>query len=158
MTGKRSRVEIVDFEPTLAGHFDRLNREWLESLFTVEDLDARILGDPQRYVIAAGGHILFAKAAGEIVGTVALKYAGSRRYELTKMAVTASARGMGAGRLLGLAAVNRYRELGGTRLFLESHSSLLPALALYESLGFRHRPRPAPSEYARADVYMEYGA
>ena len=158
MTGRRSRVEIVDFEPALAGHFDRLNREWLESLFTVEDIDARVLGDPQRYVIAAGGHIQFARAAGEIVGTVALKHAGSRRYELMKMAVTASARGMGAGRLLGVAAVDRYRELGGTCLFLESHSSLLPALALYESLGFRHCLRPAPSEYARTDVYMEYAA
>ena len=158
MTGRRSRVGIVDFEPTLAGHFDRLNSEWLDTLFTVEDIDARVLGDPQRYVIAAAGHILFARAAGEIVGAVALKHAGSRRYELTKMAVTATARGMGAGRLLGLAAVDRYRELGGTCLFLESHSSLLPALVLYESLGFRHCLRSAPSEYARADVYMEYVA
>ena len=78
------------------------------------------------------------------------------RYELTKMAVTTAAQGLGAGRRLGEAVIDRYRALGGTSLYLESHSSLAPALALYESLGFRHSPRPAPSEYARSDVYMEY--
>ena len=149
-------LEIVDFEPGLAADFERLNREWLEALFTVEPIDARVLGDPQRYVIDPGGHILFARAGGVVVGTVALKHEGQGRYELTKMAVTAAAQGLGAGRRLGEAVIDRYRELGGSSLYLESHSSLAPALALYESLGFRHSPRPAPSEYARSNVYMEY--
>jgi ribosomal protein S18 acetylase RimI-like enzyme len=149
-------VAILEFESRLAPDFERLNREWLESLFTVEPIDARILGEPERYIIDSGGDILFAEVRGSIVGTVALKSEGNGRYELTKMAVTASARGLGAGRRLGEAAIDRYHALGGTSLFLESHSSLLPALALYESLGFRHHPRPAPSEYARSDVYMEY--
>jgi hypothetical protein len=40
-------------------------------------------------------------------------------------------------------------------LFLESSSKLGPALALYESSGFEHRPAPRPgSQYARADIYM----
>jgi putative acetyltransferase len=40
-------------------------------------------------------------------------------------------------------------------LFLESSRKLAPALALYESVGFRHRPAPRPgSHYVRADVYM----
>jgi GNAT superfamily N-acetyltransferase len=156
MNGVPGDLEIVDYEPLLAPDFERLNREWLEALFTVEPIDARVLGDPQRYIIDPGGHILFARTPGAIVGTVALKYEGQGRYELTKMAVTAAAQGLGAGRLLGEAVIDRYRELGGSSLYLESHSSLAPALALYESLGFRHSPRPAPSEYARSDVYMEY--
>ncbi len=156
MSSAAADLEIVDFEPGLAADFERLNREWLEALFTVEPIDARVIRDPQRYVIDPGGQILFARQGGAIVGTVALKYEGDGRYELTKMAVTVAARGLGAGRRLGEAAVDRYRELGGTSLYLESHSSLAPALALYESLGFRHSPRPAPSEYARSDVYMEY--
>lgn len=148
--------EIVDFEPLLAPQFERLNREWLEALFTVEPIDARVLGNPQRYVIDPGGFILFARTPSAVVGTVALKHAGRGRFELTKMAVTAAAQGLGAGRRLGEAVIDRYRGVGGSSLYLESHSSLAPALALYESLGFRHSPRPAPSEYARSDVYMEY--
>ncbi len=156
MSASPADLELLDFEPALAPDFERLNREWLEALFTVEPIDARVLGDPQRYVIEPGGQILFARAGDTIVGTAALKYEGSGRYELTKMAVTAAARGLGAGRRLGEAVIDRFHELGGSSLYLESHSSLAPALALYESLGFRHCPRPAPSEYARSDVYMEF--
>ncbi len=158
MSESLSCIEIIDFEPALAADFERLNREWLEALFTVEPIDARILADPQRYILDPGGHILFARSTSEIVGTAALKHAGDGRYELTKMAVTPAARGLGAGRQLAEAVVARFRELHGSCLYLESHSSLAPALALYESLGFRHRPRTTPSEYARADVYMVYEA
>ena len=72
------------------------------------------------------------------------------------MAVTPSAQGLGLGRVLANAAIGRYRESRGLKLYLESHSSLAPALALYESVGFRHAAPPAPSEYERADVYMIY--
>lgn len=153
MTGD---VAILDYRPELAPDFERLNREWLEALFRVEDVDANVLADPGRHVIEPGGHILLARIGDEVVGTVALKHEGGGRYELTKMAVTASAQGKGVGRLLALAAIERYRAIGGRELYLESHSSLTPALRLYESIGFRHTPPPAPSEYERADVYMVY--
>lgn len=53
------------------------------------------------------------------------------------------------------AALDLYRTLGAHELFLESSSLLAPALALYESVGFRHHPAPrAGSHYARADVHM----
>ena len=52
-------------------------------------------------------------------------------------------------------ALQAYREMDGRELFLESSLKLGPALALYESVGFRHHPAPRPgSHYARADVYM----
>ena len=58
-------------------------------------------------------------------------------------------------RALMLGALDAFGELQGRELFLESSSKLGPALALYESVGFRHYPAPRPgSHYARADVYM----
>jgi hypothetical protein len=42
-----------------------------------------------------------------------------------------------------------------TRLVLVSNSRLRPALQLYETFGFQHRPPPAPLPYSTADVYME---
>lgn len=72
------------------------------------------------------------------------------------MAVTESCRGQGIGRALLCAAVARFRDLEGKRLFLESNSSLEPALTLYESAGFRHETPLERSEYARADVYRVY--
>ena len=150
-------VTILDYRPELAPDFERLNREWLEALFRVEDVDAKVLSDPGPYIIEPGGHILFARLGEEIAGTVALRHEGGGRFELTKMAVTSSAQGRGLSRIPASAAIGRYRESRGRQLYLESHSSLAPALALYESVGFRHAAPPAPSEYERADVYMIYG-
>ena len=150
-------VEIVDYAPELAANFRDLNVEWLDKYFVVEPIDHEVLGDPDGQVIAGGGAILFARLDGSIVGTVALKHHGDGVYELTKMAVTERCQGAGVGRRLMQACLDRYAELGGRRLFLESHSSLKPALHLYESAGFQHAARAVPSDYARADVYMVFG-
>ncbi len=151
-------VRIVDFAPGYAADFERLNREWLERYFHIEPIDARVLRDPQVEIVAHGGVVLFAVAKDQaVVGTCALKYHGDGVYELTKMAVTAAAQGGGIGRALLEAAIARYRSLGGVRLYLETHDSLVPAIALYEWGGFRHAARPGgPSVYERANVYMEF--
>ena len=103
-----------------------------------------------------GGVILYLLDGAEAVGTVALKHQGDRVYELTKMAVTSARQGRGYGRQLLSAAVHRFLDLDGDLLYLESHSSLTAALALYESAGFHHEPCPTPSDYEPADVYMAY--
>ncbi len=151
----RAAAEIVGFEPRYADDFRLLNEEWLTTYYRVEDVDAIVLRNPARKIIEPGGDILFARVGDRIVGTVALKFAGDGRYELTKMAVTPEFQGHGIGRQLLDAAIDRYRALGGSLLFLESQKRLGAALSLYERAGFEHRPRPMPSEYERADVYME---
>ena len=76
-------------------------------------------------------------------------------FELTKMAVQPGLRGAGIGRRLMEGALAAFRARRGRELFLESSSKLGPALQLYASVGFVHRPAPRPgSHYARADVYM----
>ena len=149
-------VEILDFAPEHAAWFRTLNVEWLEKYYRVEPIDELVLSNPIDKVIRPGGDILFARLGGKIVGTAALKHAGDGVYELTKMAVTESAQGLGLGRRLLEACVDRFRERGGKRLFLESQRRLGAALKLYESSGFEHVERPVPSQYERADVYMEY--
>lgn len=149
-------IRIVDYSSQYADAFERLNREWLEKYFRVEQIDVVILSDPETTILKDGGVILYALVNDEAVGTVALHHFGDGVYELTKMAVTEGHQGKGLGRQLLSAAIARFVELQGERLYLESHSSLAPALALYESAGFRHEARPSPSEYERADVYMVY--
>jgi GNAT superfamily N-acetyltransferase len=64
---------------------------------------------------------------------------------------------MGVGRKLLLSVLEAGRNLGARRLYLETNHILTPAIQLYESVGFTHIPplRVTPSDYARADVYME---
>lgn len=153
----RDDLQIVDFTPAYADAFLRLNLEWLEKFFYVEDIDRAVLSNPQAEIIDHGGQILFAVLGGEVCGTVALKHFGDGCYELTKMAVTASRQGAGIGRALMLAAIDKFSALAGKKLYLETHSSLTTAIALYESAGFVHRAPPRASEYARADTYMVFG-
>ncbi|MDQ3288273.1 MAG: GNAT family N-acetyltransferase [Pseudomonadota bacterium] len=140
--------------------FARLNLEWLQRWFVVEPIDREVLDDPETHILADGGRVLFAIATDpggtrHAVGTAALKHEGRGVYELTKMAVAPEARGCGVGRQLMHRALQSFEQMGGTELFLESSSRLGPALKLYESVGFAHRPAPRPgSHYARADVYM----
>jgi len=78
-------------------------------------------------------------------------------FEVAKMAVTESMRRSGIGRQLLEKAITEARALGAHRLYLETNKTLVGAIRLYESVGFRHLPseRVIPSAYARADVYME---
>ncbi len=151
-----TEVEIVDYSDCYGDAFERLNCEWLEKYFEVESVDREVLLAPQATILDHGGIILYLLRGGEVVGTVAVKHDGDGVYELTKMAVTQSHQGLGLGRRLLAAALRRFDDLNGKMLYLESHSSLGPALALYESAGFRHEPPPSPSDYERADVYMVY--
>ena len=108
------------------------------------------------YIIDRGGQILFAKYKGKIVGTCALIKETDDRYELSKMGVLEGYQGKQIGKKLGLAIVDRARQLGAKTLFLDSNKKLAPAIKLYEKLGFVHvhRKTQEPS-YQRSNVYME---
>lgn len=150
-----SDIAIVPFRAELAADFRRLNLAWIESLFRVEDPDRKVLDDPERAIVAPGGQIFFALDGAAAVGTVAMIHCGDGRYELAKMAVAATHQRRGIGELLGEAGIAWARESGARVVFLETNSRLDNAIRLYERLGFRHAVDPNPTEYARADVYME---
>ena len=146
---------LRDFRPGDQPIFRQLNEEWISRYFTLEPADLKALDHPEEYILAPGGRILFAEVDGQVVGTCALIKMADGGYELAKMAVAPAAQGQQIGYLLGQAAVQRVRDLGGQRVYLESNSQLGPALALYRKLGFRDLAVPNPSPYARADVQME---
>jgi DNA-binding MarR family transcriptional regulator/predicted GNAT family N-acyltransferase len=150
-------VEIVPYSPALREHFHRLNAQWLERHFRLEEIDRAVLADPERYILQPGGAIFFARMGEEVIGTCALLQESPGVYELTKMGVDETFRGMGAGRRLLEAAIAEFHRRQGTMLFLESNSSLRPALRMYEKAGFRLQANIRPgSHYERADVYMIY--
>jgi DNA-binding MarR family transcriptional regulator/GNAT superfamily N-acetyltransferase len=150
-------LEIVPYEPRFAGDFYRLNAQWLERYFRLEDIDRQMLSDPERYVLAPGGALLFATLGGQAIGTCALLQEAPGVYELSKMCVDESFQGLGAGRQLLDAAIAEFHRRGGRELFLESNSRLRTALRMYEQAGFELQPGTrAGSHYERADVYMIY--
>jgi len=148
-------LPIVPFRPDLAPAFGELNRAWIERLFCMEEADRKVLEHPEEAIIRPGGQIFYAMDGNEPVGTVAAIRVTPTTYELAKMAVSPEYRGHGLGERLGRAVVDFARGAGAELLFLETNSSLANAIRLYQRLGFVHATPPHPSEYARADVYME---
>lgn len=147
-------MQITAFEPRHAQAWKRLNEAWIAKHFAIEPKDREVLDDPTGTILAKGGAIFMAQGDGEAVGCVGLIALSDGGFEVAKMAVSETARGLGLGKALMAACIGHARSARAPRLYLETNSSLAPALALYRAAGFVELPaRPTP--YARADVFME---
>ncbi|AYG95504.1 N-acetyltransferase [Brevundimonas naejangsanensis] len=148
-------IRIVEYQPRHAEAWRMLNEAWLaEGGFAVEAKDRKVLDDPEGQILAPGGRIFFVERDGEAVGCCALMAMDDGGFEVAKMTVTPTARGLGLSRRLLEACEAAAREAWAPRLYLESSSTLAPALGLYKSFGFADLP-PRETPYARADVFME---
>ena len=150
-------MQIRDFEPQYAAAFKALNEAWITKHYVMEPKDEELLNDPEGQIIARGGLIPFAIEDGEPVGCCAMIPMADGGFELAKMAVSEAHRRKGIASLLIEACARRAEAKGASRLYLESGVELVPAIALYERLGFVHLPpeRRPSSPYARVDVWME---
>jgi len=135
--------------------FRDINLEWIERYFAVEAKDREVLGNPHKYILDPGGAILLAVEGERPVGVVSLVVMGEGAVELAKMGVRPEAQGKGAGRMLVAAAISAARDMGMKRVYIETNSSLAPALKLYRDAGFQPLKAAIPSPYARADVQLE---
>ena len=151
---KHSDIEIIDFKEQYASYFKEINLEWLEAYFYVEDYDYKILSEPLKHIIQPGGHIFFAKIEDQIVGTAALISREENSFELSKMGILESHRGLKIGNLLMQAAINYSIKQGKATLWLESNRKLKPALALYKKFGFEETPLNPATPYERCDIRM----
>lgn len=154
---ENSEVEIVDYMPEYKDAFFDLNRQWIESHWELEPHDVEVLENPESSILDKGGYIFVAVYKGRAVGVCSLCCMPTDSpydYELAKLAVDTSILRKGIGRKLCDAVINKARELGATKIFLESNTRLKPAIALYRRLGFKELQEYHPA-YARGDIQME---
>lgn len=158
MTGPEAKdsLEIVAYHTDYKQAYYDLNVNWMATtIWSFEEKDFEILSNPEHHILDKGGEIFFALKNGKAVGTVTMKQAGSGQFELAKLIVSEEARGHGAGVGLCRALVKRFQARGGAKLFLETNSTLTPAITLYKRVGFVELPVPHRS-YDRTDYYMEW--
>lgn len=149
-------IRIVEYQTKYQSIFKSLNEEWVSKYFVMEDTDYKLLDYPKENIIEKGGKILVALYKEEPMGVCALVKMDDPEYdfELVKMAVSPKAQGKNMGYLLGKEVIKVAKELGASKLYLESNAILKPAVNLYYKLGFQKIPgRPSP--YKRADIQME---
>ena len=149
-------VRIVPYKPKYAEAFRLLNVEWISKYFKMEEADHKALDHPKKYILDKGGEILVALYKDEPVGVCALLKMDDPDYdfEVVKMAVSPKAQGKNIGWLLGQAIVEKARQLGARRIYLESNTVLKPAINLYYKLGFQ-KVAGRPTPYERCNIQME---
>jgi putative acetyltransferase len=145
---------IVTYRPEFREAFERLNREWLEAHSLIEPADVEYLQNPELHILSTGGQIFCALQGEEVVGTCAAIRVSASVVELAKLAVAPVAQGRGLGRQLSERVIRFAREAGASKVELTSHTALVQAIRLYESLGFQHEPMPPDVRYQSANVYM----
>ena len=149
-----------DFSDDLAEAFYRINAEWIEDMFALEENDIALLSKPRELILDKGGVVLFAETAQlGVVGTCALMVSKDGWVELTKMGVLRSARGLKVGEFLLAKTLERASSLGLDKIYLLTNKKCAPAIHLYEKRGFVHDAeimRQFGARYARCDVAMSY--
>lgn len=147
---------ITSYDTAYKQAFHDLNIVWLEEYFTVELAHRRMLDNPKAELVDRGGEVFFAVQKDIVIGTIAVRDAGGGVYELTKLAVSPSAQGLGIGRILCETVIDFYRTKDGKTLYLETHKKLQAALHLYETLNFKALKNPGGGLYTGCDIYMEW--
>lgn len=156
----RAGLTVRDFEDGLADAFYRINAEWIEEMFALEDNDVTLLSNPRELIVDKGGAVLFAQTPDlGVVGTCALIRMADGWFELTKMAVLKAARGRKVGEFLLAEALARAKTMGIERLYLLTNTKCAAAIHLYEKLGFEHDAEVMARfgrRYERCNVAMSY--
>jgi DNA-binding MarR family transcriptional regulator/N-acetylglutamate synthase-like GNAT family acetyltransferase len=149
-------VKIVPYNDEYQQAFRALNEEWIAAYFKMEEADHKALDNPRDYILKKGGRIFVALYNEEPVGVCALIKMNDPDYdyEMAKMAVSPKVQGKSIGWLLGKAVVEAAKELGASKIYLESNTILKPAINLYQKLGFtKVVGRSTP--YERCNIQME---
>lgn len=151
---EHSAVRVIAYCDTYAEAFARLNLDWIEEYFEIEDLDLKYLEDPRGTIVAPGGEVFFVVDGDTVLGTCAMIRRDPQTYELAKMAVAKNARGRGLGKLLMETCIDYARKKGARRVRLVSNTMLEPAIRLYEKCGFKTTRLGEDPHYQRGDIEM----
>jgi ribosomal protein S18 acetylase RimI-like enzyme len=148
-------ARIETYRDEYRSDFERLNRDWIETFFVLEDADREVFRDPDQAIIAPGGQIFFVVDESGVQGTCAVVPHDPGVFEIAKMAVAPGARGRGYGDLLMEASVEFARRAGARRVVIVSNTVLAPAIRLYQKHGFIQVPLDQHERFARANIRLE---
>lgn len=150
-----TQAEIVEYKPEHQPRFKEINEQWITRSYFMEEEDIKTVEDPYDYVLKNGGKIYIALFKGYPVGTIAYLNLGDGVYEMIKLAVDESYRGLNIGRKICEESIQGIKDIGAKKIILFSNTKgSAKAIAMYHKLGFVEVPL-GTSEFIRADIRME---
>ncbi len=147
-------VKIVEWKDEYFADYYDISMEWLRDYDTVEPIDIEIITHPHEMVLDDGGMIFFANCDGRNVGTISMIRMGEDCFELAKIGITKSFRGLGIGNQLMEAAIDFAKRKGASKIILFTIDILVPAINLYHKFNFKDIPHTG-SKYEDSDMKME---
>ena len=117
--------------------------------------DADIQDIEKNYLERGGVFELLEDPNGNLLGTAGLYPMNAETVELRKMYFRPELRGQGWGKKMLTRMIDRARELGFKRVYLETASQLKEAIGLYKSFGFTPTCEDMHSERCDQAFFLE---
>ncbi len=120
---------------------------WLGFDLQFQDFEKEVTSLPGKYA-PPRGTILMALFNENIAGCIALKPLNESICEMKRFFVRQQFQGKGIGKKLAELIVEKAREIGYTKMRLDTHNSFQAAIGIYKKLGFKetspyyHNPMP----------------
>ena len=149
-------MEIIEYQEKYKQDFIKLNTQWVERYFVMEQADRDVLEHVEE-LLKTGAMIYFAVEKGEVLATCMAMPLGEDVWEICKLAASGQYTGTGAGSAVFKASMDYAIAQGAKKLTLISNRRLKPALHIYQKFGFREVPlNKAYWGFDRADIEFEY--
>lgn len=126
------------------GDFERIKelfQEYADSLpvnLDYQNFDNELGSFPGKYSDDLGGTIVVARNSltDRIIGCVALRALSSSTCEIKRLYVKREGRGLGTGKILLQSVIEKARQIGYSKVYLDTLPSMQKAIDLYLSFGF----------------------
>ena len=109
----------------------------IDGYFDPDAYEAELRGLPGHYA-PPDGALLVADRKGQVAGCVALKRLEDGICEMKRLFVDAACHGQGLGKALAQAIIERAKDLGYSKMMLDTGPKQVEAQAIYRNLGFHY--------------------
>jgi len=147
-------MKILENEKNYLKDFIRLNEEWIQKYFEIEQVDKKLAENPY-IIIEQGGYIFSIMTDEKVIGVCALINNGNGIYELARMAISNQYQGKGYGSLLIKTCLKKLENINAKKVYLISNTKLKTAINLYKKYGFQTISTRQHPIYKRANIEME---
>ncbi|WP_285017221.1 GNAT family N-acetyltransferase [Lactococcus garvieae] len=146
-------MKIVQYQKKYEKDFKKMSLNWIEKHFKVEPEDIRTLENIEN-LINNGAMVLFVVEIEIVLSTCMIRPIMEGTWEIGKLATNDLYLGKGAGAKVFEACINYAKEHGANKIVLYSHTSLKPAISIYEKFNFKEVPI-SNFEYKRCNYQAE---